>query len=99
MFSIGKRFGYRVFEWKWMAKIMHAERLEMVKDKLSGRSHALALLGLDPAESVRSQCPDTTCSVEKLGFDLRFPVIIDPGPSFESRSGSRVSGEMAQERR
>ena len=39
MFQIGKRFGYRVFEWKWMAKIMHAERLEMVKDKLQNHGY------------------------------------------------------------
>lgn len=35
MFQLGKRFGYRVFEWKWMAKIMHAERLLAVKHKLT----------------------------------------------------------------
>lgn len=34
MFHIGKRYGYRVFEWKWMAKIMHAERVEVVKHRL-----------------------------------------------------------------
>ncbi len=39
MFQIGKRFGYRVFEWKWMAKIMHAERLETVKDKLKNHGN------------------------------------------------------------
>lgn len=39
MFQIGKRFGYRVFEWKWMAKIMHAERLEAVKDKLKNHGN------------------------------------------------------------
>lgn len=39
MFQIGKRFGYRVFEWKWMAKIMHAERLETVKDKLQNHGN------------------------------------------------------------
>lgn len=39
MFQIGKRFGTRVFEWKWMAKIMHAERLDMVKDKLKNHGY------------------------------------------------------------
>lgn len=39
MFQIGKRFGYRVFEWRWMAKIMHAERLEIVKDKLKNHGY------------------------------------------------------------
>lgn len=39
MFQLGKRFGYRVFEWKWMAKIMHAERLESVKDKLKNHGY------------------------------------------------------------
>jgi membrane protein DedA with SNARE-associated domain len=39
MFQIGKRFGYRVFEWKWMARIMHAERLEAVKDKLQNHGN------------------------------------------------------------
>lgn len=34
MFQIGKRYGYRVFEWRFMAKIMHAERLESVKHNL-----------------------------------------------------------------
>ena len=35
MFQLGKRFGYRVFEWRWMAKIMHAERLLAVKHNLT----------------------------------------------------------------
>lgn len=39
MFQMGKRFGTRVFEWKWMAKIMHAERLELVKDKLKNHGY------------------------------------------------------------
>ncbi|MBS0616808.1 MAG: DedA family protein [Spirochaetes bacterium] len=39
MFQIGKRVGYRVFEWKWMAKIMHADRLESVKDKLQNHGY------------------------------------------------------------
>lgn len=39
MFQIGKRFGYRVFEWRWMAKIMHAERLEAVKQNLSSHGY------------------------------------------------------------
>lgn len=39
MFQLGKRFGTRVFEWKWMAKILHAERLEMVKDKLKNHGY------------------------------------------------------------
>jgi len=39
MFHVGKRFGYRVFEWKWMAKILHAERLEAVKDKLKNHGY------------------------------------------------------------
>jgi membrane protein DedA with SNARE-associated domain len=42
MFQIGKRLGYRVFEWKWMAKILHAERLELVKDKL--RNHGYKVI-------------------------------------------------------
>jgi membrane protein DedA with SNARE-associated domain len=42
MFQVGKRFGYRVFEWKWMAKILHAERLETVKDKL--RNHGYKVI-------------------------------------------------------
>lgn len=39
MFQIGRRFGYRVFEWKWMAKILNAERLETVKDKLKNHGY------------------------------------------------------------
>jgi membrane protein DedA with SNARE-associated domain len=39
MFQIGRRFGYRVFEWRWMAKIMHAERLESVKQNLQNHGY------------------------------------------------------------
>jgi len=39
MFFVGKKFGHRVFEWKWMAKILHADRLEMVKDKLKNHGY------------------------------------------------------------
>lgn len=39
MFQIGRRFGYRVFEWRWMSRIMHAERLESVKHKLQSHGY------------------------------------------------------------
>lgn len=39
MFQIGRRFGYRVFEWRWMAKILHAERLDAVKDNLQNHGY------------------------------------------------------------
>lgn len=39
MFQIGRRFGYRVFEWRWMSKIMHAERLESVKQNLQNHGY------------------------------------------------------------
>jgi membrane protein DedA with SNARE-associated domain len=39
MFQIGRRYGYRVFEWRWMAKIMHAERLESVKHNLQNHGY------------------------------------------------------------
>lgn len=39
MFQLGRRFGYRVFEWRWMSKIMHAERLESVKQNLKNHGY------------------------------------------------------------
>lgn len=39
MFHIGRRYGYRVFEWRLMAKILHAERLDAVKQNLQSHSY------------------------------------------------------------
>lgn len=42
MFQIGKRYGNRVFEWKWMKRFLHTDRLDAVKDKL--RNHGYKVI-------------------------------------------------------